>query len=202
MRRRRSLPTLPRLLFWLLLSLPAIGMALGLARGRVPGMDLLPPSGETAARLLVLALLPGPLAGAFGAGRFLRGWLALRRNLGVAAFAYGLLHLLFYLADMGAVAPVLDELGLPSIWTGWLALVAMVPPAALSFDAALRRLGWRRWKAAQRLVYAAALLTLAHWLLLDWKWQPPLAHAAPLVIAWALLWLRRRRPPGPERNPA
>lgn len=200
MNEPRLVPTFRRLLFWLLLSLPAFAMAAGLLRGGVPVMDLLHPSGETAARLLVLALLPGPLAGAFGAGRFLRGWLALRRNLGVAAFSYGLLHLLFYLVDMGAAAPVLDELGIPSIWTGWLALVAMVPPAALSCDAALRRLGWRRWKAVQRLVYAAALLTLAHWLLLDWKWQPPLAHAAPLVVAWALLLMRRRRRPPAERT--
>ncbi len=186
-------------LLWLVLALPAALMLSALAQGDALAMDLLHPSGEMAVRLMVLAMLPGPLADRFGLNRFLRGWIAVRRNLGVAAFAYGLLHLALYLFDMGALAPVLDELTLPSIWTGWLALGLMLVPAAISFDAAMRALG-RRWKMAQRLAYPALVLSLAHWLLLDWEWQPAAVHLTPLLIAWGLRLTRARTPRTPARS--
>lgn len=180
-------------LIWTALAVPGLLMSVDLLRGETLAMDLLHPSGEMSVRLLVLALLPGPLAGVIGPNRVLRGWLAWRRNIGVAAFAYAMLHLGFYLIDIGALSPAVDELGIPSIWTGWLALLAMIPPAASSFDRAMIKLGRRSWKSVQRLVYVAAVLTVAHWLLLDWHWQPPLVHAAPVIAVWCLLFLRRSR---------
>jgi len=182
---RKAGPKAGKTLFWLLLALPAIGMISGLARDTVLAMDLLHPSGETAIRLMILAMLPGPLADFFGPSRFLRGWLAIRRNLGVAAFAYALLHLAFYIIDMRLPAAMLGELGLPGIWTGWLALLMMIPPAAISMDRAMRALG-RKWKTVQRIVYAALLVALAHWLLLDREWQPAAIHLTPLIVAWSL----------------
>jgi len=177
-------------LIWLALAIPAMLMAWDCASGRAPAMDLLHPSGEMAIRLMILALLAGPLADLFGGNRFLRGWLAVRRYFGVAAFGYAMLHLAFYVIDMRLLPAILDELALPSIWTGWLALALMIPPAAISFDKAMRALG-RKWKLTQRLVYPAFLLALVHWLLLDWEWQPAVVHLAPLAIAWSLrLWRR------------
>ena len=130
-------------------------------------MDLYHPSGEMSVRLMILALLPGPLTDALGPNRFLRGWLAIRRNLGVAAFLYALLHLVFYVLDMQLVSAMVDELAIPGIWTGW--------------------------KQLQRLVYPAFLLALIHWLLLDWAWGPALVHLAPLLVAWTLRMFMRRR---------
>lgn len=179
-------------LLWVLLAVPGVLMIVGLARGATLAMDLLHPSGELSIRLMILAMLPGPLTEVFGANRFLRGWLAIRRNLGVAAFTYALLHLVFYFVDMGIVSAIVDELELPSIWTGWLALVLMVPPAAISFDRAIRRLG-RRWQHVQYLVYAAFMVALAHWLLLDWEWQPAAIHLAPLGLVWLLRAVHRAR---------
>lgn len=174
-----------KLVLWLLLAIPAALMLRDLVGGDVLPMDLLHPSGEMSVRLMVLAMLPGPLIDAFGPNRFLRGWLAIRRNLGVAAFAYALLHLAIYVIDMRSFAAILDEIGLPGIWTGWLSLFLMIPPAAISFDRAMRRLG-RNWKRVQRLVYLALALTLVHWLLLDWDWRPAAVHLLPLAIAWLL----------------
>lgn len=182
---------LPRLMLWLLLAVPAMLMLSRLASGATLPMDLLHPSGEMSIRLMVLAMLPGPLTDAFGARRFLLGWLAIRRNLGVAAFAYALLHLVFYCLDMRMFTAMLEELTLPGIWTGWLALALLIPPTAISFDRAMYALG-ERWKQLQRLVYPALFATLAHWLLLDWKWQPAAIHLAPLVIAWSLRTIRRQ----------
>ena len=180
-----------RALLWLLLATPAALMAHGLATGTAQPFDLYHPTGELSLRLMLLALLPGPLAAFFGAGRLLRGWLAIRRNLGVAGCAYGLLHLLVYILDMAALAPMLEELALPAIWTGWLALAALLVPAAISTDAAMRALG-RRWKVLQRLVYPAFALALVHWALLDRAFGPALVHLAPLMLAWSLRLLARR----------
>lgn len=189
-----------RLLLWLLLAIPAALMIWQFVNGDALAMDLYHPTGETSVRLMILALLPGPLIDAFGPNRFLRGWLALRRNLGVAAFLYALLHLVFYILDMQMVSAMIAELPIPGIWTGWLALFAMLIPASISFDAALRRLG-RRWKKWQRLVYPAFLLALTHWLLLDWAWLPALVHLAPVLLAWTLrLFMRRRK--SLSRSPA
>ena len=180
-----------RILLWLVLALPAALMVGRFVSGEALAMDLYHPSGEMSVRLMVLALLPGPLADAFGPNRFLRVWLAIRRNLGVAAFGYAALHLAIYALDMQQLSAMLAELPIPGIWTGWLALLTMAIPAAISFDAAMRRLG-RRWKTLQRLVYPAALLSLVHWLLLDWARGPALVHLAPLVIAWLLRFTMRR----------
>lgn len=175
---------------WIVLAIPGILMLRDFATGSVLAMDLLDPAGEMALRLMILALLPGPLVEIFGPGRFLRAWLMLRRNLGVAAFAYALLHLLFYAADMSP-AGMVDELPLPGIWTGWLALAMLIPPAAISFDAAVRVLG-RRWRTVQRLVYLALAVGVVHWLLLAWEWLPAALHIAPLILAWLARHVRRR----------
>lgn len=175
---------------WLLLAVPAALMIAALARGEL-AMDLLHPTGEMSIRLMVLAMLPGPLIAFFGPRRFLRGWLALRRNLGVAAFGYAALHLVFYAIDIGAFAPMIDELALPAIWTGWLGFALMLAAASISNDAMMARLGARRWKRVQQGAYAAMALSIAHWVLLDWHWTPALVHLAPLMLAWSLRLVAR-----------
>jgi len=185
-------PAVVKALAWMLLAVPGLWMLWSFSQGEVLAMDMLHPSGEMSIRLMILAMLPGPLSDFFGSNRFFRAWLAIRRNLGVAAFGYALLHLAFYILDMRSVAAMLDELGLPGIWTGWLALALMIPPAAISFNLAMRRLG-RNWKKVQRLVYLALIIGLVHWVLLDWAWQPALVHLAPLMIAWILRLIGRGR---------
>lgn len=181
-----------RALLWLVLAIPAALMIQRFASGEALAMDMYHPSGEMSVRLMILALLPGPLTDALGPNRFLRFWLAIRRNLGVAAFLYALLHLGFYVLDMQLLSAMVGELPIPGIWTGWLAFALLLVPAAISFNAAMRRLG-RRWKQIQRLVYPAFVLALVHWLLLDWAWGPALVHLAPLLVAWTLRMAMRRR---------
>ncbi|TIX51491.1 ferric reductase-like transmembrane domain-containing protein [Alteraurantiacibacter aquimixticola] len=182
-----------RILLWLLLAVPTALMLRQYASGEALAMHMYHPSGETALRLMLLAMLVGPMTDIFGPNRFLRGWMAIRRNLGVAAFCYGALHLAFYFIDMGALAYVIDELPLPSIWTGWLSFAFMLAAASISTDRAMRRLG-RSWKRIQQGVYPAYLLACIHWWLLDRDAGPALVHLAPLLIVWTLrLDLRRIR---------
>ena len=184
-----------KLALWLLLTLPALLIVRAYTSGEALAMDLLHPTGETALRLMILAMLAGPLADTFGRNAFLRAWLAIRRNLGVAAFCYALLHLVFYAIDMGVPqgswAPMLDEVGLPGIWTGWLSFLALMAAASISTNAAMRALG-RWWKRIQRGIYAAVLLAATHWWLLDRTPVPALIHLAPLLLAWAARYCVRR----------
>lgn len=182
-----------RYVVWAVLAIPALVMVVRWATGAALPMDLLHPSGEWSVRLMVAAMLAGPLAGVLRGNRFVQRWLQARRALGVAAFGYAVLHVVFYAVDMGALAEMIDELSLPPIWTGWVALVLMAIPAALSRNAAVRALGPSRWKAWQRLVYPTFIIALAHWWLLDWEWLPVALHALSLAAAWiALIALRRR----------
>ncbi|NJS14443.1 MAG: iron reductase [Sphingopyxis sp.] len=151
---------------------------------------MLHPTGETSARLMIAAMLIGPMMGLMGPRDRLRWLLARRRALGVAAFCYALLHMIFYVIDMGNVGDMLAEALAPGIWTGWAALLLIIPMALTSNNAAMRRLR-RGWKQVQRLAYPAALLTLLHWAWVHNSYTAALAHLAPLALVWLLLTVRR-----------
>lgn len=181
------------MLLWALLALPALLWSWQAAGMAAPDLEeLLAPSGTMAARLIIAALALTPLVRLLPASRALRWLLARRRHLGVAAFGYAVLHTLFYVLAMGRLDDMLAELGAPGIWTGWLALLLMVPLAATSNDAAMRALR-RAWKRVQQLAYPAALLTLAHWMLVHDDRLAALAHFLPLV-ALQLARLAQRLP--------
>jgi methionine sulfoxide reductase heme-binding subunit len=186
---RDSLP-----LFWLLLAIPAVFQLAGWWSGAVDTMDMLHPTGETSARLMIAAMLIGPLAGLIGPRRWLLWCLARRRALGVAAFGYAAAHLIFYLIDLGSFDAVLDELPIASIWTGWVALALMLPMALTSNQRSMRALR-SAWKSVQRLAYPAALLTLLHWWWVHDGATAALVHMAPLALLWAALLVRRLRLP-------
>lgn len=143
---------------------------------------LLHPTGEFAARLLIITLMISPLALIFKGARF-TAWLKRnRRYFGVAAFGYALLHTVFYLIDEGSLARIIGELDDFYIWTGWVAFAIFIPLALTSMDAAVRKMG-KHWKTLQRTTYVAAVFTLLHWASLhDWGGiGPALVHFGPLA---------------------
>ena len=186
------------LFFWFLLSLPAVPMIGELASGDPMAVHgLIHPTGEFAARFLILALMITPLT------TLLRGWrgprwlLRRRRFLGVAAFGYAAAHLALYLVDEGARALEANEIFQLAIWTGWLAFLIFVPLAVTSTDGWVRSLK-KRWKTLHRTVYLAAVLTLIHWAALhDWGGiGPALVHFGPLALLETYRvaqWARRSR---------
>ena len=184
-------------LLWLVLALPGLVLLHGWWNGTVLTMDMLHPTGETSARLMIAAMLIGPLAGLLGPRRWLLWLLARRRALGVAAFGYAAAHLAFYIIDMGSLQAVLGELPIASIWTGWLALALMLPMALTSNQAAMKRLR-AAWKRVQQLAYPAAVLTLLHWWWVHDGAAAALIHFVPLVLAWLLLALRKNFTPKPS----
>lgn len=185
---------------WAVLAVPA---ALALYRfatepGIWPG-DLLHPTGEWSARFIIIALMLTPLAQLLPQSRAVKWLVRHRRAFGVAGFAYAVLHLIFYVLDMETIAAMLAELGAPAIWTGWLALLCLLPPAAASSDAAMRLLR-RNWKLVQRLVYPAAVLTLVHWVLVHDGKVSALVHFAPLILLQVLRLARHLYRPPIERK--
>ena len=190
-----------KLALWVLLALPAVAVAYSYAT--TPDIwpsDLLTPTGEWSARMIIVALMLTPLAILFPGSRAVRLLVRHRRAFGVAAFGYALLHLLLYILDMETLAAMLAEIGAPGIWTGWLALLCMVPPALTSNDAAMRRLRGN-WKRVQRLAYPAAVLTLAHWLLVHDATASALVQFAPLILLQSMRLARPYLPNPTIRKP-
>jgi sulfoxide reductase heme-binding subunit YedZ len=187
-------------LVWALLSLP-LGIALvrhALTPDAYPG-DLLHPTGEWSARFIILALMVTPLLQLWPQARAVRLLARHRRSLGVAGFLYALAHTIAYVLDMGTLADMLAELGAPAIWTGWAALLVLVPLGLTSNDAAVRALK-AGWKRLQRLAYPAAILTLVHWALVHDGLVAALVHFVPLALLQAMR-VARQLPP-PKRSPA
>jgi sulfoxide reductase heme-binding subunit YedZ len=137
-------------------------------------------TGEFSARLLIVTMAATPLRLMWPTRRWTAWLVKRRRYFGVAAFAYAMPHLIAYLVKLGTLDKVLQEAPEPGMWTGWLALLLFMPLAMTSNNASVRALG-RRWKTLHRLVYLAALLTFAHWLLVAFDPVPGLAHAGVLV---------------------
>jgi sulfoxide reductase heme-binding subunit YedZ len=168
-------------LFWALLAIPALMLVFGWWQGRIDSMEMLHPTGEWSARLMIFAMMLSPMVAVFGPRRWLNWLVARRRAIGVAAFGYALLHLIFYLIDMGNLADIMAEWLAPGIWTGWAAIALMLPLALTSNEASVRALR-HAWKKLQRLVYPAAVLTLLHWVWVHNNYVAALFHFLPLAL--------------------
>ncbi|WP_397604731.1 sulfite oxidase heme-binding subunit YedZ [Sphingorhabdus sp.] len=178
--------------FWALLCLPAMLMMRPYVFGDVIAMDMLQPTGEWSARFMIAAMVLSPLLSLIGPRPWLSWLIQRRRALGVAAFGYAILHLIFYIIDMGNLDDILAEFWALGIWTGWAAMLLFVPLAVTSNDASMRALK-AGWKRLQRLVYPAAVLVLVHWIFINNNLGPALVHFIPLVLLVAARYFLANR---------
>lgn len=131
------------------------------ALGANPAEYLIRATGDWTLRALCLALAVTPL-------RVSLGWPELarfRRMLGLTVYGYAVLHLLCYSwLDMGFEWGDIahDIAKRPFIWVGFSAFVLLTPLAATSFNAAIRRLGAKRWQSLHKAVYLVAGLAVLH----------------------------------------
>jgi methionine sulfoxide reductase heme-binding subunit len=141
--------------------------------------------------------------------RRLTGWawlLRLRRMLGLYSFFYALLHVVaFVWLDHWFEWPaiVADVVKRPYLTFGFAAFVLMLPLAATSTNAMVRRLGGRQWQRLHRLVYGIAVLGVLHYwfhkLAKNNLAEPAIYAAVLAVLLGARLfhwWVARRRPGG------
>ena len=119
-------------------------------------------TGLWAIRFLTLSLLVTPLM----RGARYPKLVAIRRMIGVAAFAYACAHLTLYVVDQHFdLAHVASEIALRFYLTiGFVAWLGLAALAATSTDAMIRRLG-PEWRTLHSLVYAIAALALLHFMI-------------------------------------
>jgi methionine sulfoxide reductase heme-binding subunit len=124
--------------------------------------------------------------------RHLTGWAELlryRRMLGLFAFFYAGLHFVTYVwldQFFDPVAIAKDIIKRPFITVGFTAFVLLIPLAATSTHAMMRRLG-RRWQFLHRLIYPIALLGVIHYLWLVKKdLTEPLIYGVILALLLAV----------------
>jgi methionine sulfoxide reductase heme-binding subunit len=99
--------------------------------------------------------------------------LRFRRALGLLAFAYVALHLTAWVwLDMGLRwnEMAADLVKRPYVILGMLGFMAMVPLAATSTNAAIRKLGPLAWRRLHRLAYVALAAGALHLVLLSKVW--------------------------------
>lgn len=101
--------------------------------------------------------------------RRLTGWnwlVRLRRMLGLFAFFYASLHFMTFLwfDHFFDIAEMLkDVVKRPFITVGFGAFLLLIPLAATSTNAMIKRLGGKRWQWLHRLVYLIAPLGILHY---------------------------------------
>jgi methionine sulfoxide reductase heme-binding subunit len=174
---------------------PLLLVALDALRGRLganPIEAILNRFGYWTLVFVLLALVPTPL-------QKLSGWTWMaphRRMIGLFAFFYACLHVGTYVGvdqffDWRAI--VADVVKRKFITVGMLAFALLVPLALTSTDGSVRRLGYARWKRLHRLVYAAAVCGVVHFV---WRvkadLREPLLFAAALAVLLAVRRVGRR----------
>ena len=124
----------------------------------------------------------------------------IRRELGLLAFAYAVLHVSVYVfldQVVDVQAMVDDVVKRPFITAGCGALVLLVPLAVTSRKSSIRQLGFVRWQRLHQLAYAAGVLAVVHFI---WRVKidisQPLTYAAALsllLLVRVLFWITSRR---------
>ena len=145
---------------------------------------------------LALSLVPTPAHDLLGLSWPVR----VRRMLGLFAFSYATLHLLWYVGvdqffDFSLLAE--DVLKRRFMAVGFTAWLLLLPLAVTSTDGWVRRLGHARWKRLHRLVYVAAALGLVHFV---WRVKADLRRPSWFILAVGLLLLARLVPRAAARR--
>jgi sulfoxide reductase heme-binding subunit YedZ len=134
-------------------------------------------SGDWALYLLCATLAVTPL-------RRLTGWnwvVRLRRMIGLFTFFYAFMHFLTFLwfdHNFDVAAMWKDVLKRPFITVGFACFVLLVPLAATSTNAMIKRLG-RNWAKLHKLIYVIAPLAILHY----W-WMKAGKHNFEQPIVW------------------
>jgi len=173
--------------------------------GANPAEALIRATGDWTLRFLCIVLAVTPLRVISNTPALAR----FRRMLGLFVYFYVLVHLLSYSwFDMGFdVADIVrDIIKRPFILVGFAAFLLLTPLAATSFNAAIRRLGAKRWQMLHKLVYLIAGLGLLHFFWMrsgknDFAEVAVYAAIVAALLGWRVWqrWGRRKHPaaPGP-----
>lgn len=153
------------------------------ALGANPVEKLTHQTGDWTLRMLLLTLAMSPLRQWSGEA----AWIRFRRILGLYSYFYACCHFLIWFVADHSLDPgsmLEDIVKRPYITLGFSAFLLMLPLAATSNQAMIRRLG-KKWKSLHQLVYPVALLAVLHFLwLVKADYLEPTIYA---IIAMVLL---------------
>ena len=160
-------------------------------------------TGNWTLRFLLITLAVTPARKLLGVPSLIR----FRRMFGLYAFFYGSLHFLTYIwfdKEFNVHDMLTDIAKRKFITIGLLAFALLVPLALTSTAGWIRRLGGKRWQRLHRLIYAAAIAGVIHYIWLVKKdTRIPLEYGACLsvlllyrVVVWGLprFWKARAVP--------
>lgn len=181
-----------RYFVWALLFVPLLVFCWQYMTERLFYGEFIHITGDWSARLLILTLSVTPLRNLMPKQRWTAWLVRQRRYLGVAAFAYAVPHVVAYLVKLADLARIVSEGVELGMLTGWIAMLVFTALAVTSNNASVRKLG-KRWKVLHRLVYAAAVLTFLHWILLAFDPLQGYIHAGVLLAIQALRFVKRAK---------
>jgi sulfoxide reductase heme-binding subunit YedZ len=174
-----------KLTVFIALFLPASWTAVAFVTGNLgarPLTEAIHHQGLWTIRLILIALAITPLKAILQWQRLV----LVRRMVGVAAFAYIMLHFTLYVADesFNLVTVASEIVKRIYLTIGFTALVGLAVLAATSTDKMVRRLG-RKWQSLHRLVYLICLLGLIHYSLQSKleQWEPTIADG---IFVWLM----------------
>jgi sulfoxide reductase heme-binding subunit YedZ len=122
-----------------------------------------------------------------------------RRLLGLVAFFYAAAHFLTYLAfdrDWRLITVPADVWQRPFIALGLLSFLLMIPLAATSTNAMIKKLGGRKWNRLHRLTYYIAIGGVIHYYLIvksDTSWPLLFGVAVAVLLGWRIVTAARRQ---------
>jgi methionine sulfoxide reductase heme-binding subunit len=133
-------------------------------------------------RLIFLALVISP-------ARRILAWpqlIEVRRMVGVAAFAYVIVHFSLYIVDESFnLATVASEIVRRIYLTiGFVAILGLATLAATSTDGMVKRMGGRNWQRLHRIVYGIGVLAIIHFFM-----QSKADEWEPIWMAGFYVWL-------------
>jgi sulfoxide reductase heme-binding subunit YedZ len=146
------------------------------ALGANPVEKLTHETGDCTLRLLLITLSLSPLRQWTG----LATWIRFRRTIGLYSYFYCCCHFsIWFIADhsFDPGSMIEDIVKRPYITLGFSAFLLLLPLAATSNQAMIRRLG-RKWKSLHQLVYLVLLLGIFHFI-----WMVKADYLEPTIYA-------------------
>ena len=163
-------------LLWLILQALTAGL------GANPVEKILHHMGDWALNFLMITLAVSPFQRLTG----LTWTLQLRRMIGLFSFFYATLHFITYVAIdqfFAWDAIIVDVIKHKRIIVGFASYILLVLLAITSTNRMVQRMGFKQWQAMHRLVYAAAIGGVIHFLwLVKIDIRRPLIYAGILVL--------------------
>ncbi len=178
---------------------PGLLMLLDAWRGRLganPVEFVTRATGVLTLVFLVLTLLVTPLRKIFNLNWLLKQ----RRLLGLYAFYYGLAHLITYIAgdrDWQILTIASDIYKRPFIAVGMASFLLMVPLAATSTNAMIKKLGGKRWNQLHRLTYVIAAGGVLHYYMIvksDITYPVAFAIMVAVLLGYRVVASRQKPP--------